>query len=54
MEEKQTVTIRILKRTHILLKVIAAFSEESMQETLQRLIEQEYKRLQKEKDAQNF
>lgn len=51
MEEKQTVTIRILKQTHTLLKVVAALSQESMFETLHRLVEQEYKRLQGKKDA---
>jgi hypothetical protein len=37
---------RILKKTHTLLKIIAALSQESMQETLNRLVEQEYQRLQ--------
>jgi hypothetical protein len=47
MNEKSTVTIRILKKTHTLLKIIGAMREESMQETLHRLVEQEYQRLQK-------
>jgi hypothetical protein len=47
MNEKSTVTIRILKKTHTLLKIIAAMSQENMQETLHRLVEQEYQRLQK-------
>ena len=46
MNKKDTVTIRILKKTHTLLKIIAALSQESMQETLSRLVEQEYQRLQ--------
>ncbi len=49
MNEKVTVTIRILKQTHTLLKIIAAMSQESMQETLNRLVEQEYQRLQRER-----
>jgi hypothetical protein len=49
MHEKVTVTIRILKKTHTLLKIIAAMREESMQETLNRLVEQEYQRLQRER-----
>jgi len=48
------ITLRIRKTTQRKLKIVAALSEESMLDTLERLVSQEYERLQgRQKDAQS-
>jgi hypothetical protein len=48
------VTLRIRKETQRKLKIVAALSEESMLETLERLVSQEHDRLQgRQKDDQS-
>jgi len=48
------VTLRIRKTTQRKLKIVAALSAESMLDTLERLVSQEYDRLQgRQKDAQS-
>ena len=48
------VTLRIRKETQRKLKIVAALSEESMLDTLERLVSQEYDRLQgRQKDDQS-
>jgi hypothetical protein len=48
------ITLRIRKTTQRKLKIVAALSEESMLDTLERLVSQEYDRLQgRQKDDQS-
>ncbi|GHO51956.1 hypothetical protein [Ktedonobacter robiniae] len=45
MNTKDYITLRVRKDTHKKLRVVSAFSEESMLDTLDRLVTQEYDRL---------
>ena len=45
METKDYVTLRVRKDTHKKLRIVSALSEESMLDTLDRLVAQEYDRL---------
>jgi hypothetical protein len=45
MDTKDYITIRVRKGTQRKLKVVAALAEESMLDTLERLVSQEYDRL---------
>ena len=46
MDAKDYITLRVRKETHRKLKVVAALSEKSMLDILDRLASQEYDRLQ--------
>lgn len=48
MEQEKYQMLRIWKTTHSLLRRIAAFSDESLVETLDRLAKQEWQRLQRQ------
>ncbi len=45
MDTKDYITLRVRKGTQRKLKVVAALAEESMLDTLERLVSQEYDRL---------
>ncbi len=46
MEQKNYINVRVRKETQRQLKIVAALCQESMLETLARLVQQEYDRLQ--------
>lgn len=48
MDKEPYQTMRVWVKTHRLLRLIAAYTNESMVEVLQRLAEQEYQRVQQE------
>lgn len=48
MDKEPYQTMRVWVKTHKLLRLIAAHTDESMVEVIQRLAEQEYKRIQDE------
>ncbi len=53
MEQKNYVNVRVRKETQYTLKIVAALCQESMLETLARLVQQEYERLQQEGGKRN-
>jgi hypothetical protein len=52
MQTEPHQTMRIWTKTHKLLRLIAAHTDESMVEVMQRLAEQEYQRVQKEQQKE--
>ena len=49
MEPKDYINVRVRKETQRKLKIVAALRQESMLETLERLVSQEFDRLQERK-----
>ena len=53
MEVKTYITLRVRKETQRKLKIVVALSQESMLETLERLVQQEYERLHQKANKPN-